>query len=59
MRDRSPDYETEFLKERAARLREIATNAPLASIASQLLDVAEDLEKRAARPERAVSESTG
>ena len=49
--ERAPDLEVQYLRERAAVLRDLAQGAMPASIASQLLDVAADLEKRAARLE--------
>ena len=51
MTERAPDLEVQYLRERAAVLRDLAQGAMPASIASQLLDVAADLEKRAARLE--------
>ncbi len=49
--ERSPRREAEYLRERAARLRALATNAMPASIQDQLRDVAADLERRAERLE--------
>lgn len=51
MPERPPDQEPAYLRERATKLREMAANAMPASIASQLLEVAADLEKRATRIE--------
>ena len=48
MVDRPVDREPEFLRERAATLREIAAQMP-PTIAGQLLDVAAQLEARAAK----------
>jgi hypothetical protein len=48
MVDRPVEMELEFLRERAAKLREIAAQMP-PHTASQLLDVAAQLEARAAK----------
>jgi hypothetical protein len=45
------ELEGRRLRERAATLREIAETANPASIAGQLLEVAEELDRRAARSE--------
>lgn len=47
----SPEREAEYLRERAARLKALASSAMPASIQDQLLDVAADLERRAERLE--------
>jgi hypothetical protein len=52
MRERAPELEVQYLRERAAALRDLAQGAMPASIASQLLDVAANLEKRAVRLEQ-------
>jgi hypothetical protein len=52
MAERSPGREAEYLRERSATLREMAATAMPRSIADKLLEVAADLEKRAARLER-------
>ena len=57
MPERSPAREAQFLKERAARLREMAAGAMPRSVVGQLLEVAEDLEARAARLEEAASDA--
>lgn len=49
MLDRPIELEAEFLRESAARLRRLAQEAAVPSIASKLLDLAEDLERRAAQ----------
>jgi hypothetical protein len=49
MPERPPQQELSVLRERAANLREMAAKAMPQSIAGQLLDVAADLERRAAR----------
>lgn len=46
-----PRHEVQRLREHAAMLRELARSAAAPSIASQLLTVADDLEKQAARLE--------
>jgi hypothetical protein len=50
MAERSPDRETDFLRERAATLRAVAAEMP-PSVARQLLDIAVQLEMRAAKLE--------
>ena len=52
MTERAPELEAQYLRERAAALRDMAQSAVPASIASQLMDVAVDLERRAARLEQ-------
>ena len=49
--ERSPEREAEYLRERAARLRALASSAMPASIQDQLRDVADDLERRAEKLE--------
>ncbi len=51
MIERSPEREAEYLRERAARLRALASTAMPASIQDQLREVAADLERRADRLE--------
>jgi hypothetical protein len=51
MPERPPQQEPAFLRERAASLRVMAAKAMPPSIAGQLLDVAAELDKRAARLE--------
>jgi hypothetical protein len=48
--ERSPDRETDFLRDRAATLRAMAAEMP-PSVARQLLDIAAQLEVRAAKLE--------
>jgi hypothetical protein len=50
MGERSPDRETDFLRDRAATLRAMAGEMP-SSVARQLLDIAVQLEMRAAKLE--------
>jgi len=52
MTERAPELEVQYLRERAAALRDMAQSARPPSIASQLLDVAVDLERRAVRLEQ-------
>ncbi len=55
MAERPPEQEPSFLRERAAQLREMAAKAIPPSIAGQLLEVAADLDRRAAKLELASS----
>jgi hypothetical protein len=59
MTERPPEQEAQFLRERAASLRNLAQSAMPASIGSQLLEVAASLERRAARLEQSLPQSAG
>lgn len=59
MVDRPPEQEPEFLRECAAALRAMVAADMPPSVASQLLDVAVALEKRAARLEGSQSVEGG